>query len=52
MYVRDSLVMANYERKEYMVRIILDALADYVEQKEYMQEVESNIRLQKQIMSR
>ena len=26
MYVRDSLVMANYDRKEYLQKIILDAL--------------------------
>ena len=26
MYVRDSLVMANYERKDYLNRIIKDAL--------------------------
>lgn len=48
MYVRDSLVMANYERKEYLVRIISDALADFVEQKEYMQE-DDNVREQYQI---
>ncbi|MBQ3164528.1 MAG: hypothetical protein IJC02_08330 [Lachnospiraceae bacterium] len=40
--------MANYERKEYLVRIISDALADYVEQKEYMQE-DDNVREQYQI---
>lgn len=37
MYVRDSLVMANYEQKEYLIRIISDALAKVVEQKEYLQ---------------
>ena len=26
-YVRDALVMASYDRKEYLQRIILDALA-------------------------
>ena len=26
MYVRDSLVMANYDRKEYLQKIISDAL--------------------------
>lgn len=26
MYVRDSLVMANYEQKEYLTRIITDAI--------------------------
>lgn len=37
MYVRDSLVMANYEQKEYLVRIISDALSNVTDQKEYMQ---------------
>lgn len=34
MYVRDSLVMANYGQKEYLIRIISDALSDFnVEEK-------------------
>ena len=37
MYVRDSLVMANYDQKEYLIRIISDALSDGTEKKEYMQ---------------
>lgn len=28
MYVRDSLVMANYDQKEYLEKIICDALND------------------------
>lgn len=47
MYVRDSLVMANYEQKEYLVRIISDALADFEEKKEYRQE--DNVKEQYQI---
>ncbi|MBQ3546141.1 MAG: Fic family protein [Lachnospiraceae bacterium] len=35
MYVRDSLVMANYEQKEYLIRIISDALQDEVKKTEY-----------------
>lgn len=41
MYVRDSLVMANFEQKEYLFRIISDALADFTENKEYKQNIES-----------
>lgn len=37
MYVRDSLVMANYDQKDYLRKIISDALADFDEQKEYVQ---------------
>lgn len=37
MYVRDSLVMANYDQKDYLVKIISDALANYVDRKEYVQ---------------
>ena len=35
MYVRDSLVMANYDRKEYLRRIISDALQSEVQESEY-----------------
>lgn len=35
MYVRDSLVMANYDRKEYLRRIISDALQEGVQKPEY-----------------
>ena len=35
MYVRDSLVMANYDQKEYLRRIISDALQDEVRETEY-----------------
>ena len=35
MYVRDSLVMANYDQKEYLRRIISDALRKEVEKAEY-----------------
>ncbi len=35
MYVRDSLVMANYDQKDYLRRIISDALQDEVEESEY-----------------
>lgn len=35
MYVRDSLVMANYDRKEYLRRIISDALQDEAQKSEY-----------------
>ena len=35
MYVRDSLVMANYDQKEYLRRIISDALQDGVSELEY-----------------
>lgn len=35
MYVRDSLVMANYEQKEYLHRIITDALRDEIGKMEY-----------------
>ena len=35
MYVRDSLVMANYEQKEYLIRIISDALQDEMKKTEY-----------------
>ena len=35
MYVRDSLVMANYDRKEYLRRIISDALQEGVQKPKY-----------------
>ncbi len=35
MYVRDSLVMANYERKEYLKKIISDALQGNEQKTEY-----------------
>lgn len=35
LYVRDALVMANYEQKEYLIKIVSDALADFAESKEY-----------------
>lgn len=35
MYVRDSLVMANYDQKEYLKRIISDALQGEVQESEY-----------------
>ena len=35
MYVRDSLVMANYDQKEYLRRIIADALRDEALETEY-----------------
>ena len=35
MYVRDSLVMANYNQKEYLQRIISDALQGELQESEY-----------------
>ena len=35
MYVRDSLVMANYGQKEYLIRIISDALQSEAQESEY-----------------
>lgn len=35
MYVRDSLVMANYGQKEYLIRIITDALQGELPEEEY-----------------
>ena len=35
MYVRDSLVMANYDQKEYLRRIISDALQGELQESEY-----------------
>ena len=35
MYVRDSLVMANYDKKDYLRRIISDALQGEVQESEY-----------------
>ena len=35
MYVRDSLVMANYDQKEYLRRIISDALQGEAQDSEY-----------------
>ena len=35
MYVRDSLVMANYDQKEYLRKIISDALQGDVLESEY-----------------
>ena len=34
-YVRDSLVMANYDQKEYLRRIISDALQGETQESEY-----------------
>lgn len=38
MYVRDSLVMANYDQKHYLQKIISDALIDPFSGKIYQQE--------------
>ena len=38
MYVRDSLVMANYDQKNYLQKIISDALIDPFSGKIYQQE--------------
>jgi len=38
MYVRDSLVMANYDQKSYLQKIISDALIDPFSGKIYQQE--------------
>lgn len=35
MYVRDTLVMANYDQKEYLRRIISDALQGEAQRSEY-----------------
>ena len=35
MYVRDSLVMANYDQKEYLKKIISDALLGEIQESEY-----------------
>ena len=35
MYVRDALVMANYDQKEYLRRIISDALQGETQEAEY-----------------
>lgn len=35
MYVRDSLVMANYDQKEYLLKIIADALQEAEQDLEY-----------------
>ena len=40
MYVRDSLVMANYDQKEYLRRIISDALQGLVQESEYSMDAE------------
>lgn len=40
MYVRDSLVMANYDQKEYLRRIISDALQGAVQKLEYFMDEE------------
>ena len=48
MYVRDSLVMANYEQRGYLLRIISDALALIEEEKDYKQ-YDENLREQYQI---
>ena len=41
MYVRDSLVMANYDQKEYLEKIIYDALNDATSMKNY-KELDNN----------
>lgn len=48
MYVRDSLVMANYEQKKYLQRIISDALVDSITGNEY-KKYEESIKEQYQI---
>jgi hypothetical protein len=40
--VRDSLVMANYDQKEYLHKIISDALMDLCTTKEYRNSEENN----------
>ena len=40
MYVRDALVMANYDQKEYLKRIISDALQGETQKLEYSMNVE------------
>ena len=40
MYVRDSLVMANYDRKEYLRKIISDALQGDVQEPKYTMDEE------------
>lgn len=42
MYVRDSLVMANYEQKEYLRKIIADALRDEIANTDYVISDEQN----------
>ena len=42
MYVRDSLVMANYDQKEYMKRIISDALQGETFESEYLMNEEQS----------
>ena len=37
MYVRDSLVMANYDQKQYIQKIVSDALSTNVANKIYKQ---------------
>lgn len=48
MYVRDSLVMANYDQKGYLRKIITDALEDLVDRNEYRKN-EDDIKEQYQI---
>ena len=36
MYVRDSLVMANYDQKEYLRKILSDAFQDEIQKSEYL----------------
>lgn len=48
MYVRDSLVMANYDQKGYLYRIISDALKDSLAREDYSQ-YEHNAKEQYQI---
>ena len=40
MYVRDSLVMANYDQKEYLRKIITDALQSEMQKSEYFMDKE------------
>ena len=42
MYVRDSLVMANYDKKEYLRRIISDALQGEAQESEYFMSEEQS----------
>ena len=48
MYVRDSLVMANYDQKNYLYKIISDALVDSLSREEY-KEYEDGAKEQYQI---
>lgn len=54
MYVRDSLVMANYEQKEYLTRIIADAILEIKHAHESVKailKIKRPIELQSRIMT-